>query len=157
MINHKVIIKIGIEHKIHNNDRNNVKLKYGFYKKSLQHWSGKKTEEKVFNWSEVHLSEMTSYKIHTLGICLFVLKTPHWSWWYMLLSTKICLENDRTFFFKFSALIVCNRRYLLQYHGELGLLFLTSRSVLSSHQYRTLVCLFWSGNLHSPGNPTTTC
>ena len=23
--------------------------------------------EKVFNWSEVHLSEMTCYKIHTLG------------------------------------------------------------------------------------------
>ena len=26
----------------------------------------KKTEEKVFNWSEVHLSEVTSYRIHTL-------------------------------------------------------------------------------------------
>ena len=25
-----------------------------------------KTEEKVFNWSEVHLSEATFYKIHTL-------------------------------------------------------------------------------------------
>ena len=25
-----------------------------------------KTEEKVFNWSEVHLSEVISYKIHTL-------------------------------------------------------------------------------------------
>jgi hypothetical protein len=24
--------------------------------------------KKVFNWSEVHLSEVTSYKIHTLGI-----------------------------------------------------------------------------------------
>ena len=23
--------------------------------------------KKVFNWSEVHLSEVTSYKIHTLG------------------------------------------------------------------------------------------
>ena len=23
---------------------------------------------KVFNWSEVHLSEMTCYKIHTLGV-----------------------------------------------------------------------------------------
>ena len=23
-------------------------------------------EQKVFNWSEVHLSEVTSYKIHTL-------------------------------------------------------------------------------------------
>ena len=23
--------------------------------------------KKVFNWSELHLSEMTSYKIHTLG------------------------------------------------------------------------------------------
>ena len=33
-------------------------LKYGFYKKS--------PGEKVFNWSEVHLSEVTSYKIHTL-------------------------------------------------------------------------------------------
>ena len=61
------------------------KLKYEFYNKSLQKeapktsitlfplfffqirsWSGKKTEEKVFNWSEVHLSEATFYKIHTL-------------------------------------------------------------------------------------------
>ena len=25
--------------------------------------------KKVFNWSDVHLSEMTSYKIHTLCIC----------------------------------------------------------------------------------------
>ena len=27
-------------------------------------WSGKKGESKVFNWSELHLSEVTSYKIH---------------------------------------------------------------------------------------------
>ena len=26
---------------------------------------------KVFNWSEVHLSEMTCYKIHTLGLSKF--------------------------------------------------------------------------------------
>ena len=30
----------------------------------------------------------------------------------------------------------------------LSLLFLTPRPALSSHQHRTLVCLFWSGNLH---------
>ena len=29
--------------------------------------SDDKYVEKVFNWSEVHLSEMTCYKIHTLG------------------------------------------------------------------------------------------
>jgi hypothetical protein len=29
--------------------------------------------KKVFNWSEVHLSEVTSYKIHTLGVSLRVL------------------------------------------------------------------------------------
>ena len=28
---------------------------------------------KVFNWSEVHLSEMTCYKFHTLVFCLFLL------------------------------------------------------------------------------------
>ena len=31
-----------------------------------QHWSGKKRGKKVFNWSEVHHSEVISYKIHTL-------------------------------------------------------------------------------------------
>ena len=36
----------------------------------------------------------------------------------------------------------------------LSLLFLACRSALSSQQRRTLVCLFWSGNLHSPANPT---
>ena len=51
-------------------------LKYGFCKKSLRkdapltswtlHWSGKKRREKVFNWSEVHFSEVTSCKIHIL-------------------------------------------------------------------------------------------
>ena len=30
--------------------------------------SDDKYVEKVFNWSEVHLSEVTSYKIHTLEI-----------------------------------------------------------------------------------------
>ena len=39
----------------------NKQLEYG----SALIW--KKTEERVFNWSEVHLSEVTSYKIHTLG------------------------------------------------------------------------------------------
>ena len=31
--------------------------------------------KKVFNWSEVHLSEMTCYKIHTLSKehCLFIM------------------------------------------------------------------------------------
>ena len=28
----------------------------------------KKTVEKVFNWSEVHLSEVTSYKVHILVV-----------------------------------------------------------------------------------------
>ena len=40
----------------------------------------------------------------------------------------------------------------------LSLLFLTPRPALSSHQHRTLVSLFWSGNLqsaHLPANPTT--
>ena len=58
-------------------------LKYGFCKKSLrknatlttwtlssffpdQHWSGKKVRKKVFNWSELHFSEVTFYKIHIL-------------------------------------------------------------------------------------------
>ena len=39
---------------------------------------------------------------------------------------------------------------------HLSLLFLTPCLALSSHQHRTLVCLFWSGNLHctnSPANP----
>ena len=31
----------------------------------------------------------------------------------------------------------------------LSLLFLTPRPVISSHQHRTLVCLFWSENLHT--------
>ena len=39
-------------------------LKYGFCKKSAL--IGKKSEPKVFNWSEFHFSEVTSYKIHTL-------------------------------------------------------------------------------------------
>ena len=41
----------------------------------------------------------------------------------------------------------------------LSLLFQIPRPALSSHQHRTLVCLFWSGNLHwahSPRNTTTT-
>ena len=42
-------------------------LKYGFCKKSLR-----KSEPKVFNWSKFYFSEVTSYKIHTLGIKLFV-------------------------------------------------------------------------------------
>ena len=59
-------------------------LKYGFCKKSLRKnetltsWTllahffsrsvliWKKSESKVFNWSEFHFSEVTSYKIHTL-------------------------------------------------------------------------------------------
>ena len=51
-------------------------LKYEFYKKShredapLTSWTlfppHQKMGEKVFNWSEVHLSEVTSKKIHTL-------------------------------------------------------------------------------------------
>ena len=28
--------------------------------------TGQKVRKKVFNWSEVHLSEVTSYKIHSL-------------------------------------------------------------------------------------------
>ena len=62
-------------------------LKYGFYKKSSRKmiWK-KKRGKKVFNWSEVHLSlgffcclaiwsevhlsEVTSYKIHTLHVML---------------------------------------------------------------------------------------
>jgi hypothetical protein len=35
--------------------------------------SENKYVEKVFNWSEVHVSEMTCYKIHTLGYALFLL------------------------------------------------------------------------------------
>ena len=38
------------------------KLKYGFCKKS----PGIKVKKKVFNWAEVHLSKVTSYKIHIL-------------------------------------------------------------------------------------------
>ena len=65
------------------------------------------------------------------------------------------------------ALFVCNRgdTYYSITAGSrqgrlakpLSLLFLTPRPALSSHQHRTLVCLFWSGNLHcahSPVNPT---
>ena len=41
------------------------KLKYGFCKKSL--WkNGKKSEPKVFNWSEFHFFYVTFYKIHIL-------------------------------------------------------------------------------------------
>ena len=34
--------------------------------------------KKVFNWSEVHLSEVTSYKIHTLTSCLDPKKQDFW-------------------------------------------------------------------------------
>ena len=33
----------------------------------------KKSEPKVFNWSEFHFSEVTSYKIRTLACSFFVL------------------------------------------------------------------------------------
>ena len=32
--------------------------------------------KKVFNWSEVHLSEVTSYKIHTLAQIYYILWSP---------------------------------------------------------------------------------
>ena len=35
--------------------------------------SDDKYVKKVFNWSEVHVSDMTCYKIHTLGYALFLL------------------------------------------------------------------------------------
>ena len=70
----------------------------------------------------------------------------------------------------FTILFVCNRgdTYYSITEGSrqeslakpLSLLGLTPRPVLSSHQHRTLVCLFWSGNLHfahSPANPTSAC
>ena len=34
--------------------------------------------KKVFNWSEVHLSEMTCYKIHTLASVSEELKKGDW-------------------------------------------------------------------------------
>ena len=40
-------------------------LKYGFYKKYYRYPFVMKN---VFNWSELHLSEVTSYKIHTLVV-----------------------------------------------------------------------------------------
>ena len=47
-------------------------LKYGFCNKSLHSANPPKSEdkydEKVFNWSEGHLSEMACYKIHTLAL-----------------------------------------------------------------------------------------
>ena len=53
-------------------------------------------------------------------------------------------------------LFVCNRQYCSITTGSrqgslakpLSLLFLTPRPAISSHQHRTLVCLFWSENLH---------
>ena len=73
-------------------------LMYGFCSKSFRkekrltsllfyqanpHISEDKYVEKVFNWSEVHLSEMTCYKIHTLvwqGLLIFVIRHgPLWS------------------------------------------------------------------------------
>ena len=55
--------------------KHSIVLKYGFHKKSLRKDAPladleKKRRKKVFNWSEVHLSEVTSYKIHTLVLCL---------------------------------------------------------------------------------------
>ena len=69
--------------------------------------------------------------------------------------------------FYFVCLFVCNRGdtyYSIKAGSRQGslakpqsLLLLTPRPALSSHQHRTSVCLFWSGNLHcaySPVNPT---
>ena len=55
--------------------------------------------------------------------------------------------------------VVCNRGNIYysitagssrqgNYIKSLSLLFLTPRRALSPHQHRTLVCLFWSRNLH---------
>ena len=43
---------------------------FTFFSRSAlnQHWSGKKSGSKVFNLSEFHFSEVTSYKIHTLDL-----------------------------------------------------------------------------------------
>ena len=64
-------------------------LKYRFCKKSLRKsWSGKKSEPKVFNWSEFHFSAVTSYKIHTLEVeypkgdreLINSIATSNWLW-----------------------------------------------------------------------------
>ena len=72
-------------------------------------------------------------------------------WSEICVSLFVCNRGDTYY-----SIMVGSRQGSLA--KPLSLLFLTPRPVLSSHQHRTLVCLFWSGNLHcahSPANPTT--
>ena len=56
--------------------------------------------EKVFNWSEVHLSEMTCYKIHTLVInTKWLIQTRFQKFWKLLHHAIAC--NNLTFFATF--------------------------------------------------------
>ena len=56
--------------------------------------------KKVFNWSEVHLFEMTCYKIHTIGSCSCQ-KKPHKrtsiekNWWKELPEASNCRNSHR--------------------------------------------------------------
>ena len=63
--------------------------------------------KKVFNWSEFHLSEVTSYKIHTLMIIFFI---------YFRLWTKILLQKKSAILIRTVLLqmIVSNRNVLIQ-------------------------------------------
>ena len=67
------------------------KLKYGFCKKS---WSGKKVRAKVFNWSELHFSEVTSYNPYfddNDNNFLLLSKALFQAFW----RTAICLLKDK--------------------------------------------------------------
>ena len=64
MVSIKVwILKEVTSEKCNSDQLNTFFLIYVFSRSALI-W--KKSEAKVFNWSELHLSEVTSYKIHTL-------------------------------------------------------------------------------------------
>ena len=47
--------------------------------------------KKVFNWSEVHLSEMTCYKIHTLKVKKF-----HKSFHKLITSKEVLINNNHS-------------------------------------------------------------
>ena len=87
----------------------------------------------------ISISYSVSYLVPTFNVsCLFV-------------------AEDIPMYYSITA---CSRQGILA--KLLSILFLTPRLALSSYQHWTLICLFWSGNLHlhcahSAANPTTAC
>ena len=77
-----------------------------------------------------------------LGIALC--HTQKGSWLQLrILKRKVFVSNRGDTYYSITA--GSRQRSLAK---PLSLLFLAPRPPLSSHQHRTLVCLFWSGNLH---------